>query len=89
VVDQQNADIADTLQVRDVPMANIFWLSVFAVRIGSTRRIRLNLPCVGVIRSYVKLVFVVVVVVVVVVVAAGKREGLSDQEELHKQAGLL
>ena len=84
MVDQQNADIADTLQVRDVPTANIFWLSVFAVHTGSTRRIRLNLPCAGVMQSYVKLVFVVVVVV-----AAGKREGLSDQEELHKQAGLL
>jgi len=28
VVGQQNADIADTLQLRDVAMATTFWLSV-------------------------------------------------------------
>jgi len=28
VVDQQNADIADTLQLRDVAMAITFWLSI-------------------------------------------------------------
>jgi len=27
VVGQQNADIADTLQLRDVAVATIFWLS--------------------------------------------------------------
>jgi len=45
MVSQQNADIADTLQLRDVAMANIFWLSMFAVHIGATRRIRLNRRC--------------------------------------------
>jgi len=28
VVGRQNADIADTLQLRDVAMATIFWLSM-------------------------------------------------------------
>jgi len=28
VVGQQNADIADTLQVRDIAMATTFWLSM-------------------------------------------------------------
>jgi len=39
VVGQQNADrpIADTLQLRDVAMANIFLLSIFAVHMGDTR----------------------------------------------------
>jgi len=36
VVGQQNADIANTLQLRDIVMANIFWLSIFAVQIGAT-----------------------------------------------------
>jgi len=39
VVGQQNADIADKLQLKDLAMANIFWLSVFAMHIGATRRI--------------------------------------------------
>ena len=29
MVDQQNADIADTLQLRYVAMATIFWLSIY------------------------------------------------------------
>ena len=29
MVGQQNADIADTLQLRDVAMATIFWLSIY------------------------------------------------------------
>jgi len=28
VVDRQNADIADTLQLRDIAMATSFWLSM-------------------------------------------------------------
>jgi len=48
-------DIADTLQLRDVAMANIFWLSMFAVHISATRRIRLNLQYVTAMRPYVKL----------------------------------
>jgi len=39
VVGQQNADIADTLQPRDVAIANIFWLSIFVVHIRATQRI--------------------------------------------------
>ena len=42
MVGQQNADIADTLQLRDVAMANIFWLSIYGVHICATWRIRLN-----------------------------------------------
>jgi len=37
VVGQQNADSADTLQLRDLAMANSFWLSIFAVHIAATR----------------------------------------------------
>jgi len=55
VVDQQNTDIADTLQLRDVAMANSFWFSIYAVHIGATRRIRLNRPCAAAMRPYVKL----------------------------------
>jgi len=29
MVDQQNADIADTLQLRDIAMATIFWISIY------------------------------------------------------------
>ena len=55
MVVQQNADIADTLQLRDVAMATIFWLSVYGVHIGATWRIRLHRPCVAVMQPYVKL----------------------------------
>ena len=41
MVSQQNADIADTLQLRDVAMATIF---VF-LYIGATWQIQLNRPC--------------------------------------------
>jgi len=46
VVGQQNADIADTLQLRDVAVATIFWFSIYGIHIGATWRIRLNCPCV-------------------------------------------
>jgi len=36
VLTQQYAEIADTLQLRDIAMANIFWLSIFAVHPVST-----------------------------------------------------
>jgi len=55
VVDQQNADIIDTLQLRDIAMANIFWLSIYVVHIGATRPIRLNRQCAAAMRPYVKL----------------------------------
>ena len=55
MVSQQNADIADTLQLRDVTMATIFWLSIYVVHIGATWHIRLNRPCVAVMLPYVKL----------------------------------
>jgi len=35
VVGQQNADIADTLHLRDVAMATTFWLSIFRWAITS------------------------------------------------------
>jgi len=36
MVDQQNADIADTLQLRDIAMATIFWISIYGVHVGAT-----------------------------------------------------
>jgi len=33
VVGQQNADIVNTLQLRDVATATTFWLSIYGVRI--------------------------------------------------------
>jgi len=39
VVCQQNSDIADILQLRDVAMGNIFLLSIHAVHVGTTQRI--------------------------------------------------
>ena len=56
MVGQQHADTANTLQLRDVAMANIFWLSIYPVHVGATRRIRLNRSCVSAMRPYVKLV---------------------------------
>jgi len=52
VVGQQNADIADTLQLRDVAMATIF-LSIYGVYIGATWRIRLNCLCVAAMWPYI------------------------------------
>jgi len=43
VVGQQNADIANTLQLRDVAKATTFWLSMW-VDISATWRIGLNSP---------------------------------------------
>jgi len=34
-----NKDITDFEVLRDVAMANIFWLSIFVVHIGATQRI--------------------------------------------------
>ena len=42
MVGQQNADIGDTTQLRDVAMATISWLSMCGVHIGAYWRIRLN-----------------------------------------------
>jgi len=50
VVGRQNADIADTLHLRDVAITTIFWLSIYGVHIGATWRIRLNRPFVVVMR---------------------------------------
>jgi len=65
VVGQQNADIADTLQLRDVAMAS--WqpfLSFYVwVYIGATWQIRLNRPCVAAMRPYVKLLWPLVIVI--------------------------
>jgi len=38
VVGRQNADIANTLHLRDVDMATMFWLSIYGVHIGATKR---------------------------------------------------
>jgi len=50
-----DADIADTLHLRDVAMTTIFWIPVYGVHIGATWRIRLNRPCAAGMRPYVKL----------------------------------
>jgi len=39
-------------------MSTIFWLSIYAVHIGATWRIRLNRPCAEAMRPYVKLLYV-------------------------------
>ena len=54
---QQDADIADTLHLRDVAMTTTFWLSIglFGVHIDATWRIRLNRPCAAAMWHYVKL----------------------------------
>jgi len=54
VVGQQNADIADTLQLRDVAMTTVLSFYIW-VYIGGTWLIRLNRPCAAVMRPYVKL----------------------------------
>ena len=41
--------------LRDVAMANIFWLSMYAVHIGAARRIRLKRPCAAAMQPYVRL----------------------------------
>ena len=43
MVGRQNADIVDTLHLRDVAIATMFWLSIYGVHIGATWRVRLNL----------------------------------------------
>jgi len=55
VVGRQNADIADTLHLRDVAMATIYWLSIYGVHIDATWPMRLNRPCAAAMRPYVKL----------------------------------
>jgi len=49
--------------LRDVAMANIFWLSIHAVHIGATRRIRLYRPCAAAMQPYVKLLWPLVMAV--------------------------
>jgi len=34
VIGRQNADVADTLQLRDVAMATIFWLSIYGLTLA-------------------------------------------------------
>jgi len=53
VVGQQNADIDDTLQLRDVAMTT--FLGFYGVHIGANWRIRLNRPCAATMLPYVKL----------------------------------
>jgi len=36
MVGRQNADVADTLHLRDVAMATMFWLSIYKVHIDVT-----------------------------------------------------
>ena len=55
MVGRQNADIADTMHLRNVATATIFCLSIYGVHVGATWRIRLNRPCAAAMRPYVKL----------------------------------
>jgi len=57
VVGRQNADIADTLHIRDVAMATIFGFLYmgYTLHIGATWRIGLNGLCAAAMRLYVKL----------------------------------
>ena len=55
MVGQQKADMADTLQLRDVDMAIIFWLSIKGVHVGATWQMRLNRLCAAAMRPYFKL----------------------------------
>ena len=56
MVGQQNADIADTLQLRYVAIHGNHFLAFYIwVRIGATWRIRLNRSCAAAMRLFVKL----------------------------------
>jgi len=52
MIGQQNAAIADTLQLRDVAMATMLFLYMY---IGGIWLIRLNRPYAAAMRPYVKL----------------------------------
>jgi len=64
VVGQENADIADTLHLRDVAMATTFWLSIYEMYIGATWRIWLNGPCAATMRPCIKLLWPLVILAV-------------------------
>jgi len=51
----KSKDIADFVVLRDVAIANIFFVSTYGVHIGATWRIRLNRQCAAAMRPYVKL----------------------------------
>jgi len=55
VVSRQNADIVDTVHLRDVAMATIFCFLHNGVHIDAAWRVRLNRPCAAPMRPYVKL----------------------------------
>jgi len=61
VDNQQNTDNVDTLQLKDVAVAIIFWLSIYGVHIGATWRKRLKRPCVAAMWTYVKLLWPLVI----------------------------
>jgi len=61
VVGRQNADIANTLHLKNVATATIFWLSIYGVHICATWRIRLNRPCAAAMRPYLKLLWPLVI----------------------------
>jgi len=55
VANLQNADIADTLQLRDIAMATISWLSIYGVHIGATWQMQLIRLCAAAMWLNVKL----------------------------------
>ena len=56
-VGRQNADITDTLHLRDVAMATIFGFLYLGCTFCATWRIRLNHSCAAAMRPYVKLLW--------------------------------
>jgi len=69
---QQNTDIGDTLQLRGIALAKVFWLSIYEVHIGAIRRLRLNRPCAAAMRPYVKLLWPLVIIIITCIRASGK-----------------
>jgi len=61
VVGQQNADIANTLQIRGLAWQPFCWLSVYGVYIGAIWRIWLNCPCAASMLPCIKLFWPLVV----------------------------
>ena len=49
----KSKDIADFVVLRDVAIANIFFVSTYGVHIGATWRIRLNRQCAAAMRPVV------------------------------------
>jgi len=64
VVGQQNADIADILQLRDVVMATIFWISIYGCTLAPSGEyhwtLRVRQRC-GLMSNYYDHLFVIAI----------------------------